>query len=45
MDAPQKGRDEDRAGSADANRRATAVIATCACIGVAAIVAALSFLF
>jgi hypothetical protein len=44
MDASQKGR-EDKAGSADAKRRATAIIAAWACVGVAAVVAALSFLF
>jgi hypothetical protein len=45
MDCSQRGREEDKAGSADAKLGATAVIAAWACIGVAAIAAALSFLF
>ena len=45
MGTPQEGQDEAKAGSADAKVRAAAVIAAWACIGIAAIVAALSFLF
>jgi hypothetical protein len=45
MDTPQEGPDEAKVGSADAKVRAAAVIGAWACIGIAAIVAALSFLF
>jgi hypothetical protein len=45
MNAPDKGSTEPQTSSAEARRRAIAVIGAWACIGVAAIAAALFFLF
>jgi hypothetical protein len=45
MNAPEKEPTQHKPGSVEARRRAIAVIGAWACIGVAAIAAALSFLF
>jgi hypothetical protein len=45
MTARQERQDQARTGSAGVKQRAVALIAAWACIGVAAIAAALSFLF
>jgi hypothetical protein len=45
MNAPEKEPTEPQTSSAEARRRAIAVIGAWACIGLAAIAAALSFLF